>query len=282
MNHRVKIDAMEALKDIQKGLSRTDLMAKYGLSHKGLRSLLLKLEKTLVTFPKPNGKVEAYCRLVSDAVDEFLVNLESCAEQRSCAIPETQTGARQGEILEDLRAGMTNDELGEKYRLSRTELRDLFEQLANTGTLQRKDGVYAIPNWRIPRRHLIWTHQIPGHGIKRRYVVASTLVYDAFEPDVKGQLAEVAGDSILTKGIGCALHQPATLVVQSEYFRLGKPLVFDAKCDWVGPVQSGEPSTAEFTITNMADCVQQEFLEFVELLTFAPIEKTAAYVSGQA
>jgi hypothetical protein len=282
MENKVKVEAMEALRDIQSGLGHVDLMAKYGLSHKGLRSLLHKLEKTLVSFPKPNAKVEEYCKLVSDAVDQFLGNLETCAEQRSCAIPETETEARQKEIIEDLRAGMTNDELMEKHRLSRTELRDLFEQLANSGTLQKKDGAYVIPNWQIPRRHLIWTDQIAGHGIKRRYVVVSTLVYDAFEPEVKGQLAEVAGHRILTKGIGCTLHQPATLVVQSEYFRLGKPLVFDAKCDWVRPLQSGEPSTAEFTITNMADCVQQEFLEFIELLTFAPGEKSQAYVGAQA
>lgn len=279
---KVKIDALEALKDIQKGMSHADLMAKYRLSHKGLRSLLFKLENTLGNFPKPTNKVAAYCTLVSHTVDRLLGSRETCAEPRSCAIPEPQMEARHKEILEDLRAGMTNDELREKYRLSRTKLRELFEDFADSGNLEKKEGAYAIPNWRIPRRHLIWTHQIAGYGMKRRYVVASTLVYDAFEPDVKGQLSEVAGDTILTKGIGCALYQPATLVVQSEYFRSGKPLVFDAKCDWVRPFQSGEPSTAEFTITNMANCVQQEFLEFIELLTFAPVEQSPVYAGGQA
>lgn len=59
---------------------------------------------------------------------------------------QRQVSAR--EVLKDVRAGMDDARLMEKYRLSSTGLQSLFQQLVEAGLLRREGTGYALPGRR--------------------------------------------------------------------------------------------------------------------------------------
>jgi hypothetical protein len=268
MSGKVRIDAMAVLVDIENGLNHVHLMEKYSLSPKGLRSLLLKLKHILANFPRSNNKIDAYLGLVLNSTNEFVGMSEEPDENKLAALCDhSNFKADFSEILEDLLCGMNSEELMRKHEFTKMQLRNIFEELANAGELQKKDGHYVIPEWQPPQLDFVWARPLNDNQTQRRYLIAATAVRLASDPDIKGELLEVAGDRILIKGISSPVNRVCTLVMQSENFLSGKPLVFDARCDWTRLGFRNEKPTAEFTITNMAECVQEEFYEFLSSLT---------------
>ncbi|MBI5252265.1 MAG: hypothetical protein HY912_22450 [Desulfomonile tiedjei] len=268
MKRKVRVDAMEVLVDIQKGLNHPDLMAKYGLSPRGLASLLIKLKNALANFPKTNNRVSAYFRLVTNSAHKFVGSVETFDEDRICdVLPGARLERHSSDILDDLLDGMNNDELVEKHGFSKVKLRAIFDELTVAGCLQKHGGHYTIPNWQPLRVDFIWAKPMGNDRVLRHYIVAATTIYPVCDPNIKGELTEVEGDRIIIKGISSVINQAHTLVMQSENFLAGKPLVFDARCEWVRPDLWDEPCTAQFTIINMSDCVYEEFQEFLSSLT---------------
>jgi hypothetical protein len=110
-----KIDAMEALSLINAGVDNATLMKKFNLSVKGLHSLYEKLIN--------EGLLEANAPGSSSARE----NGRKAAEQGR------ELSAR--EVLRDIRSGMSDPDLMEKYSLSAKGLDHLFMQLLGAGLI---------------------------------------------------------------------------------------------------------------------------------------------------
>ncbi|MBM3298721.1 MAG: hypothetical protein FJY85_02060 [Deltaproteobacteria bacterium] len=95
---KVKIDAVEALRDIRSGMDDVSLMKKYNLSAKGLESLYGKL-------------------------------LGVGALKRSEVDPKFKVEVKARDVLADIRSGMTKVEFVNKYRLSGKGMQSLFEKM---------------------------------------------------------------------------------------------------------------------------------------------------------
>ncbi len=67
---------------------------------------------------------------------------------------QSEVSAR--EILKDVRAGMDDARLMEKYRLSSTALQNLFQKLVEAGLLRREGAGFTLPNKRkIPASRIV-------------------------------------------------------------------------------------------------------------------------------
>ena len=121
-----KIDAKEALDAIRAGADDQELMARYSVSAKGLQSLLTKLVEVGAV------SVEELEKRVSESRGNVVLppNISELSKSgpRGRLVNAHQAAA-------DVKAGMGDRELMEKYKLSAKGLQDLLDQLLTAGLL---------------------------------------------------------------------------------------------------------------------------------------------------
>jgi ribosomal protein S19E (S16A) len=128
-----KIQAQEALADMRSGMNYSDLMDKYDLSAKGLESLFQKLVNSgLITHSELSRRLPEYG--------------ESCSVSgESTAILKKDSRARGRDLISsqqavwDIRSGMDDSAMMQKYKLSPGGLESLFEQLISAGAIDQSE-----------------------------------------------------------------------------------------------------------------------------------------------
>jgi hypothetical protein len=122
MGIKSKIVVGEALRDLRSGMGDSALMQKYALSPTGLQSLLRQL-------------VERGC--ITQAEIEQLMTAPETSVPASAATHHA-AGPRMNpaEFVQDIRSGMHDFDLMEKYQLSIQKLDTLLEDLGRSGLLE--------------------------------------------------------------------------------------------------------------------------------------------------
>lgn len=130
---KTKIEARQALEDIRAGMDDSSMMDKYRLSAKGLQSLFRKLVKAeLISRDELSG------RMVGFSGD---VRLADVSPTTSRSRPQTRrkpkTTVRASEAVEDIRSGMDDASMMDKYKLTSEGLQNLFVKLINAGLISQ-------------------------------------------------------------------------------------------------------------------------------------------------
>ncbi len=146
------VDAKEARDDILAGLSDAELMEKYRVSAKGLESLFSKLLKAgIISQSQLDERMHGYDAtvhvtarvgpfIIVPTPEEIEAAQERLREKEEAREKERDEGARRvgvSEAVADIRAGMGDAELMEKYRLTAKGLQSLFEKLLDRGWIDR-------------------------------------------------------------------------------------------------------------------------------------------------
>jgi hypothetical protein len=131
---RKKVSAREAVADIWSGMNDTALMKKYGLSSDGLQSLFNKLVNTgFIDLGEIRSRSSGFLGTV------VIPNADIFGERgRLKDQPFEKTSARTINVQEaarDVRLGMDDSALAEKYRLTPKGLTSLSDKLASLGLL---------------------------------------------------------------------------------------------------------------------------------------------------
>lgn len=124
------VDAAEALQCIKAGMDDEAIMAKFEISQRGLTSLLYKLASSGAI-----SQAELDARAVVRQVEEEPVN----GPTESPVATLIQMGVDQDAMLKDIRAGLDDIALMEKYALSGEALQAIFEELLAHGYLVPSD-----------------------------------------------------------------------------------------------------------------------------------------------
>jgi hypothetical protein len=127
---RPKIDAKEALDSIRSGLDDQALMEKYGISAKGLQSLFNKL---LDVGAISSAELE---KRVSESLGN--VNISRYVSELSKS-GRRGRGVNARQAASDIRSGMSDAALMEKFKLSAKGLQSLFDQLVVAGLLTQSE-----------------------------------------------------------------------------------------------------------------------------------------------
>ncbi len=134
-----KIDAKEALESIRSGLDDYALMEKFNLSAKGLQSLFKKLMETGALtkeeLDQRNPSLTGAAFILEG--DPPFVKGEPAPERPSKRPSRPPLDAR--EIVGDIRSGMPDAELMEKYRVSSRGLQSIFDQLVKAGVMRQSE-----------------------------------------------------------------------------------------------------------------------------------------------
>jgi hypothetical protein len=142
-----KIDAKEALDCIRSGLDDYTLMERFNLSAKGLQSLFKKLLEngalTKEELDQRNPSLTGAAFILEG--DPPFVKGEAPPERQSKRPSRPPLDARQ--IVGDVRAGMTDAELMEKYRVSSRGLQSVFDQLVKIGVMRQSELDQRMPSF---------------------------------------------------------------------------------------------------------------------------------------
>ncbi|MDQ7783753.1 MAG: hypothetical protein RDU20_12790 [Desulfomonilaceae bacterium] len=125
-----QIRIRQAIADVRSGLSETELMEKYQLAAKGLQSLLTKLAASqLISGEELEHYLPGFMQSASLSEEPGHGGVDEWKIRRARPGESTGQVIRAVDAIADIRAGMPDSELMEKYRLSSKGLQDLFEQL---------------------------------------------------------------------------------------------------------------------------------------------------------
>lgn len=134
-----KIDAKEALDLVRSGMDDFALMERFNLSAKGLQSLFEKLLQTGAIskeeLDQRNPSLTGAAFILEG--DPPFVKGEPPSERPSKKPTRPPLDAR--EIVGDIRAGMPDGELMEKYRVSSKGLQKLLDQLVKLGVIRQAE-----------------------------------------------------------------------------------------------------------------------------------------------
>jgi uncharacterized protein (DUF433 family) len=158
------IKASEIIYDILVGMTNSDLMDKYGLSARGLETVMMKLVETgslaksdtegriPVTRPvRPPPRECPRCREPQALDSEKCANCgasladvvtdqtDSTAESKITVTRSSRKSAVERSLLEEIRAGATDEELMDAYDLSRQEILNMLSKFLWDGRLTPED-----------------------------------------------------------------------------------------------------------------------------------------------
>jgi len=135
---RKKISAKEAVADIRSGMGDAALMKKYGLTPSGLQSLYDKLVNTgFIDLGEMQSRISGFMGTVVIPESYLHEKKNDPAAQQEKRKPGRTINAQ--EAARDIRLGMGDAGLTEKYQLSPKGLASLYNKLIALGMLTRTD-----------------------------------------------------------------------------------------------------------------------------------------------
>ncbi len=167
------------------------------------------------------------------------------------------------EILADIKAGMNNATLMEKYWLSEKGLQSVFKKLVTLKAISHselyerskssRERIDHIRNRKSPRARL--TIRVP--------------IYD-FESGDKGILRDISENGLRTAGIEARVGQTKTFQIPVDMYVESDPLLVQAECKWVEIRQGGkEYFVAGFEITDVPESDIEILQNFIGWLLFS-------------
>ena len=149
------------------------------------------------------------------------------------------------DILDDIRSGMTDEELMEKYEMSSQALERACSQLCATGLITREELLRRSTE-SAQADNTTTTSRLP-----RDYLVVQAPIYDAADPELKGVIRDLTEEGLGIIGIESSLDDTKTLVIPTDDSQRVDKIIFKAKCRWVKQDSEGG-YVSGFRITDIA------------------------------
>ncbi len=270
------IDAKKAMEDIRSGMSDSALMTKYNLSPIGLQSLITKLvdlgairqvvARDLLRdiragltnselMEKYSLSAKTLTRLFNDMTEsgiEFFRERQDVREKKRIDIRE---------IVADVRSGLTEPQLMEKYALSSRGLQSAFWKLVHSGALSWEELLSSYPGLQDSvtlSRMRQWT---------RSYPILSVPVYELGNPRNRGKIRDLSDKGVGATGVSGVVGQKLTLVLVPDEFLVIKPFELMVECKWFSPGKEDHPCSAGFEILDVEGKGMMQLQELVQLMT---------------
>jgi hypothetical protein len=131
-----KISAKEAVADIRSGMTDSDLMKKYNLPPEGLQSLFDKLVNAgIIDLAEMQSRLTGFLGTVVISESDIPRPNGNGSDSLRSPDPKSPPRIHAQQAARDIRLGMSDFALMEKYRLSARGLQSLFEKLVSRGLL---------------------------------------------------------------------------------------------------------------------------------------------------
>lgn len=230
-----EIKAGEVLRDIRGGMNDLAIMEKYRLSQKGLEDL--------------------HRQLAAAGLLDQSDTTQSCATKRKI---------NAAEITTDIRSGMSDEQLMEKYQLSHFALQNVFEQLVAAGMCLRTDFEGRKP----PPPEPLGRSETESSRLSFRHEVDFVLpIFDENNPETLGTVLNITESGVGVRGIKASVDETKTLVIPAdEFFDVGR-LRFQATCRWSARDPSDAEHVAGFEMVGLSSNDVREVRSLIQLIT---------------
>jgi hypothetical protein len=163
------------------------------------------------------------------------------------------------DIVNDIRAGLTDHQLMEKYRLSFKGLQSIFKKLEDVKAIKPSELYGRIPSYED-------TVNVGSlRKLPRNYLGLSLTIYVAKNPANRGIVEDITEKGVGVRGIQVIQNQTETLVVDADDLVGIAPVMFEATCRWFKKNAAGKVSSG-FEIISISDGDLQRLHQLIEQL----------------
>ena len=149
-----------------------------------------------------------------------------------------------GEILKDIRSGMGDVPIMEKYQISPTELLTILKRLQEANALEQAE-VEA-------RRQSLKAAMSHKRVLPRGYTLFSVQVQDATNLAIVGIVNDITEKGLQVAGIISKVGETRTFLIRSDVFAIRPPIMLEAACRWVKQRDAFGEYVAGFEITRLS------------------------------
>ena len=236
-----QIKANQILTDIVVGMDDESLMQKYDLSRQALLKAMTKLVWEGLLPPTVLARRKS-----------LIKNVLKGRQRRIVA----------KEVVEDLRSGMSEPALMEKYRLSAKSLQRLFERLVDSNVIGHAELYELSESYRAK------TDGYKGRSYNRAYLTVPVPIIDT-QTFASGLLRDISREGFRVVGIESNVGDVKTFEIPMDIFMQSDPLLVVGECRWVAKKgQEKQYIVAGYKMTNFTGSEETAVRRFISNLLF--------------
>jgi hypothetical protein len=151
------------------------------------------------------------------------------------------------DIVNDIRAGLTEDELMHKYHLSSRGLRSAYEKLLQKRIMTVHE-IYGQPRSEGDDTVIVEDMR----QLRRHYLTVEVPIYVADSTETQGLLRDITERGLGISGIQVKAGETKSFVVPTQRFLKIPNVRFEARCLWVNSPRGSQNWSAGFQITRIS------------------------------
>jgi len=166
-------------------------------------------------------------------------------------------------LVNDIRAGFSNLELMEKYRLSSKGLLSAFNKLIASKAMKEDELGERVPTFddTVDINH--------AREFPRCYPALGLPVYDKEDSEAEYHVVDLTEKGVQVVGMAAKVGDKKSLIIKAGGLdQRIKPCAFDAQCRWVNEDHKKGRSIAGFEITDISYKDLQVLLHIIKLSAF--------------
>jgi len=162
---------------------------------------------------------------------------------------------RVSEIVNDMRVGMSDSEMMDKYKLSSNGLASTFKKLLDS----RAISSFEFVQWSAlfcERPEVKNIRVFPRDSLKLRLPI-----YEAGRSEMRGEVLNISDGGLAVRGLEAQVHETRSFVIPIKE----APVLFKARCQWIRqePVQGS--SIGGFEVVSVVKGSWEKLLELIQV-----------------
>jgi len=174
------------------------------------------------------------------------------------------------DFVKDIRSGMSDSEIMNKYDLSREGLNHVFREILNSRMISAKE-IFARYSSEDGRWGSIDRRSSPRNSIE-----FALPIYDRACPETRGMVHDISEAGLRVRDIEANADEVKTLVIHPEDLLMTPPVVVEAKCRWMQKGKHAWRFDGGFQVLNVVEGNLEELLILIECLNSNDIDTSDA------
>jgi hypothetical protein len=173
-------------------------------------------------------------------------------------LPKRRISSR--DFVNDIRTGMSDTELMQKYQLSSRGLQSIFAKLLEAKALDPSE-IYERSSFGDSTVDVEIIHQsLLG------YAAMTASIYETRNPTVMGTIHDLTEKRLEVRGIEAGFGETKTFIILTDKAAKMEPIMIKAKCRWCKKEESTGDYLAGFEITHLSEEDQREFRKLLRAI----------------
>jgi hypothetical protein len=165
-------------------------------------------------------------------------------------------------VVKDIRSGMSNSDLMDKYQLSMRGLTSVFNKLMDAKFCTRKELLLRMP----PGEDTADLDEM--RDVARCYPVIRIPVIDLADLRSEGYVRDLTEKGIQVSGVQAKVGDTKNFLIQADAFAAILPFTLEAHCRWVKPDALPGLTVSGYEISGISDTNLASLKKAVEVFTF--------------